>query len=712
MAGSTVGKLLIEIGVDPKALTKGLKQAERSMMQFSNKMENVGRTLSTAVTLPILGIGVAALKSFGDFEKLEKGMVAIMGSSKAAGEELKKLQKSAEAPGLGFEQAVAGSIRLQAVGMSADEARKTLEEFGNAIATTGGGAEDLDQVTRQLTQMISKNRILQEDFMVLQERMPMVSQAMQSAFGHSNIELIRKSGMGAREFVARLTEEMSKFDRVEGGFSNSFENMAMAAKMAMAQIGESINKSFDVTGKMEQFAAWIQRAADWFDGLSDSTKKLIIVSAAFAATLGPVAMGIATMTKVIVTLASPVGLAVTLLVALAAAAVWAYTKFETFRGVVNALKDGMIEIIQVFGEAVSAFFRGFDELKKGNINKAGLAFTEALLKSNPITVALTQGKRIASAFSGGYEKGIAEKVESFNPFKDKDKIMADATATGQQAGAAMAEGIAAGASDGITGFKGVDSFNAIWAGKGVPSGPVQSMGAPTGDLSGALAALKKGNDATYTWMDNFDRFRDKVKGFTDGFVESIYILNDVMAQFFANKSAAIDADYAKQKAAIDGSRLSEEAKARALQHLDEETEKKRRKIRRQQAIQEKMMAIFSATINAASAVVNALSKDPSGALAIIVGALSAVQIGLIASQKIPALAKGGLAYGPQMAMVGDNPGARVDPEVIAPLSKLQAMMGMGGGKQEIVMKPIVISGRDILLVQERAAQDRQRTRGF
>jgi hypothetical protein len=97
-------------------------------------------------------------------------------------------------------------------------------------------------------------------------------------------------------------------------------------------------------------------------------------------------------------------------------------------------------------------------------------------------------------------------------------------------------------------------------------------------------------------------------------------------------------------------------------------------------------------------------------MAAIIAAAGAAQIALIASQKIPALAKGGLAFGPQLAMVGDNPGARVDPEVIAPLSKLQGMFGDGMGQQVTVKG--VISGRDILLVQERALQDRQKTRGF
>jgi len=74
----------------------------------------------------------------------------------------------------------------------------------------------------------------------------------------------------------------------------------------------------------------------------------------------------------------------------------------------------------------------------------------------------------------------------------------------------------------------------------------------------------------------------------------------------------------------------------------------------------------------------------------------------------PALANGGLAYGPTMAMVGDNRNAKVDPEVIAPLSKLKQMMG--GGQQIVVTGRI--QGQDILLSQERASRIRSRYRGF
>lgn len=67
-----------------------------------------------------------------------------------------------------------------------------------------------------------------------------------------------------------------------------------------------------------------------------------------------------------------------------------------------------------------------------------------------------------------------------------------------------------------------------------------------------------------------------------------------------------------------------------------------------------------------------------GAAMVAAAALMTALINKKAKENAPALARGGLAFGPTYAMVGDNPNARVDPEVIAPLSKLRDMMAAGG----------------------------------
>ena len=73
----------------------------------------------------------------------------------------------------------------------------------------------------------------------------------------------------------------------------------------------------------------------------------------------------------------------------------------------------------------------------------------------------------------------------------------------------------------------------------------------------------------------------------------------------------------------------------------EEYDAKRKEIMRDQAESDKALAIFDATVNGASAIVNALNTDPTGVLAAIVGASVAAQIAAIASQPLPQFAEGG-----------------------------------------------------------------------
>ena len=60
----------------------------------------------------------------------------------------------------------------------------------------------------------------------------------------------------------------------------------------------------------------------------------------------------------------------------------------------------------------------------------------------------------------------------------------------------------------------------------------------------------------------------------------------------------------------------------------------------------------------------------------------------------PKFANGGIVYGPTMGIMGEYAGARSNPEVIAPLSKLKDMIGGGGGG---VIPDVKISGEDIYI---------------
>ena len=100
-----------------------------------------------------------------------------------------------------------------------------------------------------------------------------------------------------------------------------------------------------------------------------------------------------------------------------------------------------------------------------------------------------------------------------------------------------------------------------------------------------------------------------------------------------------------------------------------------------------------------------LFKNPYAAAA---AGIAFVAAGVALSNKadqlqVPALAQGGVAFGPTMALIGDNKNAAIDPEVVAPLSKLKDMMG--GNQVQVYGR---IQGNDIYLSNARTGASRNR----
>ena len=91
-----------------------------------------------------------------------------------------------------------------------------------------------------------------------------------------------------------------------------------------------------------------------------------------------------------------------------------------------------------------------------------------------------------------------------------------------------------------------------------------------------------------------------------------------------------------------------------------------------------------------------------------IGSFKEFMMGGLGFGNIPQMASGGLFTGASLAMVGEGPGTSLsNPEVVAPLDKLQSMIG--GGNVTVTGR---LDGRDILISSERANIDRNRIRGF
>ena len=112
------------------------------------------------------------------------------------------------------------------------------------------------------------------------------------------------------------------------------------------------------------------------------------------------------------------------------------------------------------------------------------------------------------------------------------------------------------------------------------------------------------------------------------------------------------------------------------------------------------------------AAVDALFKAPGMwpvAIAVGVAAIAAgTALKNSASKKNPVskFANGGIISGPTMGLMGEYPGAKTNPEVVAPLDKLKSMIGSGSGSGEFVLR-----GNDLILAIQRSNSSLKLRRG-
>lgn len=113
-----------------------------------------------------------------------------------------------------------------------------------------------------------------------------------------------------------------------------------------------------------------------------------------------------------------------------------------------------------------------------------------------------------------------------------------------------------------------------------------------------------------------------------------------------------------------------------------------------------------ATANMTAAATGAASSVASIPLAGPIMAVAAVASVIATLASLPKFASGAMVYGPTLGLFGEYPGASSNPEVVAPLDKLQGMIGSAGMAGEVNFR---IAGRDLVGVLNR--ETKIQTRG-
>lgn len=140
-------------------------------------------------------------------------------------------------------------------------------------------------------------------------------------------------------------------------------------------------------------------------------------------------------------------------------------------------------------------------------------------------------------------------------------------------------------------------------------------------------------------ISKLEEFFEKHDALISTAIAAEQTLFNIIAQANTNRLIAIDSEEAAQLKALDAQGLGEEELAKRKLTIQQKSDQERAIILTKQAKADKVAAIIAATINTALAVTKALATA-NIALAVIVGALGAVEIGVIASQPIPTFHEG------------------------------------------------------------------------
>lgn len=257
--------------------------------EFAGQLSGIGGRLSIALTAPLVAFGTAATAAALKFDTIQRALTAIAGSSEAAQKQLARLRDVARLPGIDFENAIQGSIRLQAVGFSAQQAERALRNFANAVALTGGGAAELDRVTIQLGQLSAKGKVLAQDLRPIIEAAPAVAKALKTAFGTVDSEEIskqlEKAGKSSRDFVDILLSELERIPRVVGGPREALTDFSTTVQLAFSRIGDAILRLLGPA--LETIGPLIERLADRFAALPGPVQLGAVAFAGVVALMPP-----------------------------------------------------------------------------------------------------------------------------------------------------------------------------------------------------------------------------------------------------------------------------------------------------------------------------------------------------------------------------------------------------------------------------------------
>ena len=746
-----IADLLIKIGADSYEFQQRTKQVEKSLEGLQKKMTSVGKTLSKTLTLPLVALGTASVMAADTQVQAETRLLtALKGREDIQRRLMAQAAELQSRSTFGDEEVIAQQAYLASLGMTERQINDVIEASAQLSTATG---MTLESAVKNLAK----------------------------TYGGLTGEL-GESIPALKSLTAEQLKSGEAVKYILENYQGYAEAAAQSGAGSMRQLKNQLGDLAEQLGMilmpaLQKIVGWISNMVTWFQNLSPTTQKVIVVIASLAAAIGPVLtvggklLAMLPLIKAAFTaMTGPIGLVISALVALGAAFVSARQqqaefarqqaeqarqnfeerKRENYDRTYNEfsrpiysdedIQKRMKIVYETWAEDKAAFERiqngkGFTQAQADALNVQ----REEWLALNDILNQRRRSAEDAAAMQAAYNQTLGQTSANAKQANGLiGQLQAQIRALEESLGNAKTVEEIAATNAQIAELRG--ELSRLQDIKPEDLKPIEKLEpilasdfeiefpAPKLKMDGIKLAVSEYSqqmqeifstvrEGLFGWADNTSTYLAKNLSAT---VEMVENYTTALTNKGWNFTAALD--HVSQTVASTMQRFDQQVSQFLADSIVAAADALGKVIAGDLGFGGLMKAIltqfanflknigaqlieFGIMIIAFKSALKSVLANPWAAIGIgaAMVAAAAIMTALInknAQESVPALATGGLAYGKTLALVGDNPNAIADPEVIAPLSKLQAMLPSGGG-QNIKLTlggQLVAKGRDLVYV--------------
>lgn len=280
-------------------LNSGLDAARNKLQAIGSQLEKLGpaltsagTTLTAAITLPLGALATGATRAAVENDKYEKTLTAITGSAERARAKIAELRDVAQkSPGVLTASAVATYAQLKAIGdVTEGTINKVIKATGKLSSVFDVG--DAKEFNRNLTQIFQQG-FERSDIKEAIGRVPIFEQLLESAFGTKDADKLRRLKEAGKltmdSFFAGMADAANNDPRlrnIQESIGSQFEKLKDRVLTALIPLGEVIIRA--VSPVVTALVPVIEKLAAAFASLPQPVQTAIVLLGGLAAAVGPV----------------------------------------------------------------------------------------------------------------------------------------------------------------------------------------------------------------------------------------------------------------------------------------------------------------------------------------------------------------------------------------------------------------------------------------